>query len=236
MVSGLSSLSLFFPCFNDSKTIADLVERAYAMAPLYAQKFEVIVIDDGSTDGSREVLSGLKAHYPEFRVVLHERNKGYGGALASGFQAASHDYVFYTDGDGQYSLEDLPAFVKLALEGAVWVNGYKIKRHDSWLRGFLGAVYNQTVKFFLGIKLRDMDCDFRLFKTQLVRELDLTFQSGAVCAQMVSRLEKQGAKAHELPVKHYPRVYGSSQFFNFRSLTETLRDILKLIWKPIDVR
>lgn len=236
MISKLSSLSLFFPCFNDSKTIAGLVEQAYAMAPEYAWNFEVIVVDDGSTDESLGILNGLKARYPGFRVISHERNKGYGGALASGFKAVSHDFVFYTDGDAQYSLEDLPAFVNLALGGAVWVNGYKIKRHDSWLRGFLGAVYNQTVKFFMGIKLRDMDCDFRLFQTKLVREIKLTFQSGAVCAQMVSQLEKQGAKAAELPVKHYARPYGSSQFFNFKSLAETLRDILKLILRPVYVR
>lgn len=232
MISKLSSLSLFFPCFNDSKTIAGLVEKAYAMAPQYARNFEVIVVDDGSTDKSRDILSGLQARYPGFRVILHEQNKGYGGALASGFKAAASDFVFYTDGDGQYSLEDLPAFVNLAAEGAVWVNGYKIKRHDSWLRGVLGAVYNQTVKFLLGIKLRDMDCDFRLFQTKLIREIELTFQSGAVCAQIVSQLEKRGGKAAELPVKHYPRPYGSSQFFNFKSLAETLRDILKLIRRP----
>lgn len=235
MISKLSGLSLFFPCFNDSKTIAGLVEQAYAMAPEYALKFEVIVVDDGSSDESRAILSGLQARYPGFRVILHERNQGYGGALASGFKAASHDFVFYTDGDGQYSLEDLPAFVDLAVNGAVWINGYKIKRHDSWLRVLLGAAYNQTVKFFLGIQLRDMDCDFRLFQTQLVREMDLTFQSGAVCAQMVSWLEQRGARAHELPVRHFARPHGTSQFFNFKSLAETLRDIIKLILRADDV-
>ncbi len=236
MISKLSSLSLFFPCFNDSKTIASLVEQAYAMAPQYARNFEVIVVDDGSTDGSRDVLRGLQSRYADFRVISHEQNKGYGGALASGFKAASHDYVFYTDGDGQYSLEDLSAFVNQALEGAVWVNGYKIKRHDSRLRRALGAAYNQTVKFFLGIKLRDMDCDFRLFQTKLVREVELTFQSGAVCAELVSQLEKRGVTAQELPVRHYARAYGSSQFFNFKSLAQTLRDIVKLVWKPVYVR
>src|SRR5947209_17009715 len=130
--------------------------------------FEVIVVDDGSTDRSRQILHELMDHFPRLRLVEHDGNRGYGGALQSGFAAATKDWVFYTDGDGQYDPGEIELLVKEATEGVDVVQGWKIRRGDSWKRALIGRVYHHGVAHLFRLHIRDVDCDFRLIRRAVI--------------------------------------------------------------------
>src|SRR5262249_49185570 len=155
----------FFPAYNDAPAIAKLVDKAFEILDRSAPDFEVIVINDGSRDNTADVLAGLRQRYGErFRVITHPENRGYGAALRSGFAAALQDFVFYTDGDGQYDVGDLPALLDRVEPDVGLVNGYKLERRDPWHRTAIGNIYNRFAKLVFRIRLRDIDCDFRLIR------------------------------------------------------------------------
>ena len=151
------SISVFFPAYNDSKTIGALVENALALLPAVTEDFEVIVVNDGSSDDTASILECLRIANPErLRIITHEKNRGYGGALRSGFAAATKDLVFYTDGDGQYDPSELTVLVKKMTGRVGLVNGFKMWRCDPWHRVAVGWLYNRFARFIFGIRLRDI--------------------------------------------------------------------------------
>jgi glycosyltransferase involved in cell wall biosynthesis len=162
------------------------------------------------------------------KVIRHEVNRGYGGALRTGFATASKEYVFYTDGDGQYDVRELPKLLAEAIPQVGLVNGYKIHRYDPWHRIVIGSVYNQFARVLFGVRLRDIDCDFRLVKRSVLETFRLTSTSGTVCVELVKGIERSGTQVVEIPVHHYPRLHGRSQFFRLRSLGTTFGQLLDL--------
>ncbi len=224
------SLSVFFPAYNDAQSLPALIESTFAVARTHVQDFEVIVINDGSADHTAEVLAQLQTVYgPQLRVIHHPRNQGYGAALRSGFAASTKDYVFYTDGDGQYDVAELALLLPLAKDGTPWVNGYKRKRSDSWHRIVIGIVYREVSRILFHLQLKDIDCDFRLMRRSAIEKLNLKSTSGTICAELVWGLESQGLRAVELPVTHKPRLHGASQFFRPAPLWRTFRELGRLI-------
>lgn len=224
----LSSLSAVFPAYNDGGTIASMVTAAAIACKQVTDDFEIIVVNDGSSDYTPLVLAELTEHFPELRVITHDVNRGYGGALRSGFAAAKKDWVFYTDGDAQYNPLELARLVD-ALQGNVdAVNGYKISRHDSWIRILVGRAYHHFVKFLFGFRIRDVDCDFRLIPRHILAEADLTSDSGAICLELVKKIEDLGYVFAEVPVSHHPRQYGVSQFFTPARIIRSLQQIIRL--------
>ena len=229
MISLTTSLSVFFPAYNDAPSIGKLVDRAFEVLRERVSDFEVIVVNDGSRDGTAEALDGLQQrHGPEFRVITHAENRGYGAALRSGFAAAGKDFVFYTDGDGQYDVGELPKLLDLVAPDVGLVNGYKLERSDPWHRIAIGNVYNRFARLVFRIRLRDIDCDFRLIRRALLDEMQLSSTSGTICVELVRQLELSGHRIAEVGVHHYPRLHGRSQFFRFRSLATTLYQLLRL--------
>lgn len=222
-------LTCFFPCFNDARTIEGLIKKAASIAEQFTPDFEVLVVDDGSTDGSREILAALAQNHPYLRVVFHERNLGYGAALRSGFQHATKEFVFYTDGDGQYDPIELERLVPLMTEGIDLVNGYKAGRQDSVDRKILGEIYAAIVKQAFSLKIMDPDCDFRLFRRALL-PLELRSRSGAICVELLLALQNGAGGIEQIPVSHYKRKFGRSQFFNLRSILRTFRELGALWW------
>lgn len=218
----MNSLSIFFPCYNDKGTIATLVWEAKAIAEKLTDDFEVIVIDDGSTDGSRELLLELQKDLPELKLVFHEKNRGYGGALRSGFKAASKDLVFYTDGDGQYDVRELPLLWERVTPEIDIVNGYKIKRHDPLHRIIVGYIYQWVIRVAFLLPIRDVDCDFRLIRRKVFGSIELTSNTGTITVELVKKIKNAGFRFAEAPVSHYFRMYGTSQFFNFKRVIATL--------------
>ena len=223
-----SSLSVFFPAYNDSGTIASLVITALRSASKLTSNYEVIVVNDGSSDSTAQILDELVRVYPQLKVVTHHANRGYGGALRSGFAAASKDAIFYTDGDAQYDPAEMELLWPKMVEGVDLVNGYKISRSDPWHRVVIGRVYHHTVKLMFGLTVRDVDCDFRLLRRTIFERVTLEKNSGVICLEMMKKIQDAGFGITEVPVHHYHRVHGQSQFFNFPRVIRTGIDVLKL--------
>ncbi|MBZ5582867.1 MAG: glycosyltransferase family 2 protein [Acidobacteriia bacterium] len=223
------SLSVFFPAYNDAPSLPSLLGAAFSVLRENVEQYEVIVVNDGSRDGTAAVLRELQLQYgPKLRVVTHPANRGYGGALRSGFAAAGLDYVFYTDGDGQYDVRELPLMLAQARPHIGLVNGYKLKRHDPWRRIVIGRAYNAFARTLFRIRLRDIDCDYRLIRRELLQDLGLASTSGTICVELVRKLEMTGCGVAQVGVHHYPRLYGSSQFFRVRSLLTTFTQLVRL--------
>jgi glycosyltransferase involved in cell wall biosynthesis len=225
----VDAVSAFFPCYNDDATIASMVRIAVAtLDRVGVLDGEVIVIDDGSTDNSAKVLAELGAEEPMLTVVTHERNRGYGGALLSGFSAAKKQWVFYTDGDGQFDPAELELLVRHASDDVDVVQGYKLRRADGMIRRVIGRMYHRFVAFFFGLRIRDTDCDFRLIRQSKLDEIELVYTTGVICVELVRKLQDSGARFTEVGVHHYRRVYGKSEFFRLPAIARTLWDLAGL--------
>jgi glycosyltransferase involved in cell wall biosynthesis len=224
-----NGVSVFFPAYNDAPSLPSLISKTFAVLEEHVEDFEVIVVNDGSYDNTGEVLASLAAQYgPPMRVITHEVNRGYGGALRSGFAAATKDFVFYTDGDGQYDVGELPKLLERMRPGVSFVNGYKLERNDPWHRIWIGKTYNQFARLLFNVSLRDIDCDFRLIRRHLIQAIELESTSGTICVELVRKLELCGLDVEEVGVHHYPRLHGRSQFFRIKSLLTTLTQLMRL--------
>ncbi|MBI2029033.1 glycosyltransferase family 2 protein [Candidatus Gottesmanbacteria bacterium] len=225
----LKSLSIFFPCYNDDRTIESLVRRGYKAAKRSSWDFELIVVDDGSNPNTKTKLKILKKNYPSLIIITHKVNKGYGAALKSGFDISSKQWVFYTDGDGQYDPSELVKLIAKLKEDVDVVNGYKLSRKDNMLRIISGLIYNKILHTIYNLPISDIDCDFRLIRRELLKKINLKSSSGTICLELVVKLKRQGARFLEVGVNHYPRLYGNSQFFRLPSLIKTLAESLKFV-------
>jgi glycosyltransferase involved in cell wall biosynthesis len=235
--AGVRSLSVFFPAYNDAPSLPGLLAKTFAALDAHVADFEVIVVNDGSYDDTAMVLKQLRARYgPRLRVVTHAQNRGYGGALRSGFEAATKEFVFYTDGDSQYDIGELPHLLKLVGPGTGLVNGYKLERHDPAHRIWIGKAYNFCARLLFRIRIRDIDCDYRLIRRALLEQIHLTSTSGTICVELVRKLEMTGCGVVETGVHHYPRLYGKSQFFRLRSLATTLYELVRLWVRVVILR
>ncbi len=227
-----NGVSVFFPAYNDAPSLPSLISKTFAVLEEHVEDFEVIVVNDGSYDNTGEVLASLAAQYgPRMRVITHEVNRGYGGALRSGFAAATKDFVFYTDGDGQYDVGELPKLLERMRPGVSFVNGYKLERNDPWHRIWIGKTYNQFARLLFNVSLRDIDCDFRLIRRHLIQAIELESTSGTICVELVRKLELCGLDVEEVGVHHYARLHGRSQFFRIKSLLTTFYQLFRLwVW------
>lgn len=219
---------MFFPCLNDGKSLSYLIPEAITVARQFTNNIEVIVINDGSTDDTKIILEKIKRKHSCVKVIHHKRTLGYGAALIDGFKYSTKEWIFYTDGDGQYDVGDLPKLIeKVNNEVTNVVNGYKINRDDPFFRKMVGDIYNFFLHIVFKIPIDDIDCDFRLIKKSLLDKVDLTIQSGAICLELIIKLQDAGASFAQAGVHHYKRPYGSSQFFNFKNIFETVKDDMK---------
>ncbi len=233
--SSAPGLSVFFPAYNDSGTIASLVITAVRTARRLTPDYEVIVVNDGSADGTADILEELARIYPQVRVVHHERNRGYGGALRTGFQTATRELVFYTDGDAQYDPAEMEVLWRRLDDRVDLVNGYKISRSDPLHRVIIGRIYHHLVRLLFGLTVRDVDCDFRLMRRTIFDSVHLEKNSGVICLEMMKKIQDAGFRIAEVPVHHYHRAYGRSQFFNVGRLYRTAVDVMKL-WHALVIR
>jgi glycosyltransferase involved in cell wall biosynthesis len=221
-------LSMFFPAYNDGGTIASLVIRAVQTASRLTPDFEVIVVNDGSSDATKEIAEELARTYPQVRVINHAVNRGYGGALRTGFASATKDLIAYTDGDAQYDPTEVEVLWNRLAADVDMVTGYKMRRSDPLHRIIIGRVYHHTVKLLFRLRVRDVDCDFRLMRREVFDRVKLERDTGVICLEMMRKIQDAGFRVVEVPVHHYHRTHGTSQFFNFRRIFWTAVDVLKL--------
>jgi glycosyltransferase involved in cell wall biosynthesis len=232
----LAGLSVFFPAYNDSGTIASMVIRAVKAASELTPDYEVIVIDDGSADATAEIADELTRTYPDHvRAIHHPNNRDYGGALQTGFRAATKEFIFYTDGDAQYDPAEMALLWAKMSPDADMVNGYKISRADPLHRVIIGRLYHHIVSMLFGLKMRDVDCDFRLMRRAIFERINLEKTSGVICLEMMKKIQDAGFRIVEVPVHHYHRAFGKSEFFNVRRIVRTARDVTRL-WFALVVR
>ncbi len=230
------SISAFFPAYNDAGTIPSMVMAADITLRSLTDDYEIIVVNDGSTDFTKQMLDELQKKYLRLHVVWHLRNRGYGGALRSGFSAASKDLIFYTDGDAQYDPRELTLLLDALGDAVEVVNGYKIQRHDPLHRVIIGRLYHWTVRFWFGLHLRDVDCDFRLIRRHVFDRVQLESNSGLICVELMKKIQDNGFRVAQVPVHHYHRAYGKSQFFNFRRVAQVGVGLWRLWWKLVKNR
>jgi glycosyltransferase involved in cell wall biosynthesis len=222
------SISVFFPCYNDAETIGQLVLDAETALRSVTDDYQIVVVNDGSTDRSAEVLRELQARVGRLDVVTHPTNRGYGGALRSGFSASTKDLVFYTDGDAQYDVKEMPLLVMLLSPDVDFVNGVKMDRQDPGYRVFAGNLHKFFTRWLFWLPVTDVDCDFRLVRRTILDRIRLTSNSGSICSELVKKAERAGATFREVSVHHYARRSGGSQFFRPGRILRTYADLAAL--------
>ena len=225
------SISIMFPFLNDWGTVGSLVALAIETAKKFTDDWEVVIVNDGSRKEDREALGMIVGNDKRIRIIDHEKNRGYGGAIRRGFAAARKDLIFYTDCDAQYDPRELVLLWQKMEAGVGMVNGYKIKRSDPWHRIIAGRVYHYLVRTAFGLPIRDTDCDFRLIRRKVFAKVKLFENTGTICVELVKKIDHAGYKIVEVPVHHFWRTSGKSQFFNFQRLYKTGVNLLRLWWK-----
>ena len=229
----MPGLSIFFPAYNDSGTIASLVIRAVQAA---AHAHARLRGASSSTTAARttppQILDELARIYPEHvRIVHHPKNRGYGGALRTGFEHRDQGPASSTPTATRSTTRPRwRCSGRRMTDDVDWVNGWKISRSDPLHRIVIGRIYHHTVKLLFGLKVRDVDCDFRLMRRRIFDVVRLEKNSGVICLEMMKKFQDAGFRVAEVPVHHYHRAYGKSQFFNFRRIFRTGVDVMKLWW------
>lgn len=225
------SITAFFPAYNDEVTIQSMVlETDYILRRLCSD-YEILVIDDGSSDTTRELLKDLSKNLPKLRVIFHEKNLGYGGSIKTGIREAKKDWIFYTDGDGQYDVKEIE-LLALHVDEADFITGRKISRSDSLLRIIVGRIYHTVNKIIFGLRVNDVDCDFRLMKRDLMKKIVFKTNTGFFPVEMVKRVQNAGARIYEAPVHHYYRKTRGSQFFSLKNIAKVFFAMLAF-WKEL---
>jgi glycosyltransferase involved in cell wall biosynthesis len=205
------SISAFFPTYNELDNIPLIVDRMRIVLDRLSKEWEIIIVDDGSTDGTSDLADRLAHDDPRVRVVHHGENRGFGAALRSGIEASSMELIFYTDSDNQFDVEELTGFLP-TLNGADLVVGYRVNRQDPPLRLFVAKVYNLMIRFMFGLKVRDIDCSFKLGKRQVLQSFRLLANTGLGDAELLLKAKRRGARIVELPVRHFHRTLGSVSY------------------------
>lgn len=204
----VKELTVFLPAYNEEKNLPELVESCDNFLKKNLSKYEIIVVDDGSVDQTIEVVSRLKDKYKHLRLVSHRGNQGYGAAIKTGIGEARYPWVFFMDSDNQFKIDDLKQF--LGRDDADLIIGYRIKRDDPASRILASRVYGLFVKTLFGLKVRDIDCAFKLMKKKSVEDLGFVSKSFFVSTEILVRAKKKGLKIVEIGVNHYPRKEGKS--------------------------
>lgn len=220
------SMSVFFPAYYDEKNIAKVTEGALrAIRELGIRTFEIIIVEDGSPDRTGEVADELAARHPNVRVIHHEKNRGYGAALKTGFTNARYDWVFYTDGDNQFDLQELKKFVALTPFTSI-VAGFRINKQYSPYRKFTSAVYNMVLRVLFDIRDRDVDCAFKIYRRDLFDKIVIESQDAFIDAEIAIKARLLNYTSTEVGVTHLPRLDGVSTGARPSVIFRTIREIL----------
>lgn len=204
----LPSLSVFFPCYNEAANIPLFIQEALEVLPTVAKRFEIIIVNDGSKDGSGAVADVIAEQDKRIRVIHHESNRGYGAALRSGFEAARYDWVFFTDGDLQFKLAQIKKFVSYAERFSV-VIGYRRHRADGGIRAANARLFKLYIDILFRLHVTDIDCAFKLFKRSVLQQVKLESTGAFTSSELLYKLKKHGVLWKQLPVDHLPRQFGS---------------------------
>jgi glycosyltransferase involved in cell wall biosynthesis len=221
------SISVFFPCYNEQDNVARTVENALAVLCKLNADFEVIIVDDGSSDETARIAEGLAARQSAVKVVHHPTNLGYGAALQSGFKAATKQLIFYTDGDGQFDIAEMPPLLPLMDQYDI-VSCYRLNRRDSIIRKINAWCWTKLVCLLFGLKIRDIDCAFKLYKSEIFKDMKLQSTGALIDAEILARAARKGYTITQKPVHHYPRTAGKQTGANLRVILRAFKELFRL--------
>jgi len=221
------SISVFFPCYNEQDNVARTVEKALAVLKKLNADFEVIIVNDGSSDATGQIADEIARTDSRVKVVHHHTNLGYGAALKSGFRAATKKLVFYTDSDGQFDINEMPPLLPL-MEQYDIVSCYRLNRQDSSIRKINGWCWTKLVCLLFGIKIRDIDCAFKLYKREIFDKIKLSSAGALIDAEILARAIHKGYTVIQKGVHHYPRTAGSQTGANLQVILRAFKELFKL--------
>jgi glycosyltransferase involved in cell wall biosynthesis len=224
------SLSLVLPAYNEEGNIEHVVADSLATLPAFSDDFEIIVVDDGSRDRTRAVVTSLASRHDRVKLVSHPRNRGYGAALITGFRASRGDYVMFMDADRQFDIGDLRLLAPFAGEYDI-VAGFRMERSDPIHRRVFAELFNVAVRVLFGVHLRDIDCAFKLFRGDLLRGMMLTSPGALINTEIQAKARRQGARLEQVGVHHYPRVAGEPTGGSPRVIIRAMGETLALWWR-----
>jgi len=221
------SISVFFPCYNEQENVRRTVEKALDVLGQLNRDFEIIIVDDGSSDDTGRIADEVAGRDSRVKVVRHPDNLGYGAALQSGFAAATKELVFYTDGDGQFDISEMPPLLPLMAEYDI-VSCYRLNRRDSIVRKINGWCWTKLVCLLFGLKIRDIDWAFKLYKREIFEGLSLSSKGALIDTEILARAARRGARMTQKAVHHYPRTAGSSTGANLRVILRAFKELFIL--------
>jgi glycosyltransferase involved in cell wall biosynthesis len=220
-------ISLVFPMFDEEANVGPLLAAALELAPRLAGDFEIIVVDDGSRDGSAAVVEAQRRLDPRVRLLRHPTNIGYGAALRSGLRASRGDLVFFTDADLQFDLREIENLLAHAHAFDI-VAGYRAPRRDPWRRRVLAFGWGVLVRALFGLRVRDIDCAFKVFRRPVLDALPIASIGAFVNTELLLRARGKGFRVHEVPVTHHPRIAGRAKGASPRVVLRALLELATL--------
>ena len=221
------SISVFFPCYNEQENVGRTVEKAIMVLEKLNADFDVIIVDDGSSDGTGKIAADIAVRDDRVKVVRHRRNLGYGAALQSGFEAATKELVFYTDGDGQFDMSEMPPLLELMDQYDI-VSGYRLDRKDSVMRKINGWCWTKLVCLLFRLKIRDIDCAFKLYKREIFDNIGLSSTGALIDTEVLARATRKGYSITQRGVHHFPRTAGEQTGANLRVILRAFRELFQL--------
>ena len=224
------NISVFFPCYNEEKNLEALTNSATNFLQTISDQYEIIIVNDGSKDRTREIAETLSKKDPHVKVYNHETNYGYGAALKTGFKNSIYDYIFFTDGDNQFDIKEIGGLLPYAEKFDI-VAGYRINRRDNFMRRLNALSFKFLVRVLFGLKIRDLNCAFKLFKKKVIDSIEIDSTGAFINAEILIKAKKNGFTLKEVGVTHYPRQWGSQTGANPKVIFKAFYELFKLYEK-----
>jgi len=221
------SISVFFPCYNEAENIERVVHQSIEVLNASSMDYEIIIVNDGSADRTAEIADELAQKNQNVRIVHHQTNQGYGAALQSGFRAAAKEWVFYTDGDGQFDISEMPELFDLAENNDI-ITCYRIDRQDSWVRKLNARAWGKLVNLMFKMKIRDIDCAFKLYRREIFERIEMHSKGALIDTEILARAQRAGFRIAQRGVHHYPRVAGEQTGANIKVILRAFGELWKL--------
>lgn len=221
------SISVFFPCYNEQENVRRTVENALDVLEKLNADFEVIIVNDGSSDETGQIADEIAGRDGRVKVVHHKHNLGYGAALQSGFKTATKELVFYTDGDGQFDINEMPPLLSL-MEQYDIVSCYRLNRRDPVIRKINGWCWTRLICLMFGLKIRDIDCAFKLYKREIFNKIEMSSTGALIDAEILARAVRKGYHITQKGVHHYPRTAGVQSGASIRVILRAFKELFKL--------
>ncbi|MCO5221229.1 MAG: glycosyltransferase family 2 protein [Thermomicrobiales bacterium] len=228
--ASIGSFSLILPAHNEAENIEVVVRRAIEVLPTYFDSFEIIVVNDGSKDDTGRIVDRLAQGDPRVRAVHHPKNRGYGGALTSGFETSSGDHVMFMDADRQFDIADIELLYPFISTHKI-VAGFRMMRQDELHRRIFAEIFNLVVRTLFGVHLRDIDCAFKIFDGDMIRSLELSSPGALINTEIQAKARRQGAEIQQVGVRHFPRIAGEATGGNPRVIARAMKETVVLWWR-----